>query len=180
MLLYGTLDGKTHLYIEQSQGARLSIFDVTDPSHIKDEGSVQLTAPGPFDFVLSLGNQAELVRFRRDQGYAVLDLHKVKGPTLKEVQGLTLKGPTMPLGGDGFTVTSRADADEQPIRDYQVVDTTHTQEGNRVFNVKGVREEITKNNTGTTFLLAEGGLYVIRRPAVEADKQFHDSAYEGE
>src|ERR1700736_1066271 len=42
MLLYGTLDDKTHLYIEQSHGARLSILDVTDPSHIKDEGSVQL------------------------------------------------------------------------------------------------------------------------------------------
>jgi hypothetical protein len=86
----------------------------------------------------------------------------------------------MPLGGDGLIVTSRADTDEQPTRDYQVVDTTTTQEGSRVFNVKGVREEITKNNTGTTFLLAEGGLYVIRRPAVEAAKQFHDSAYEGE
>jgi hypothetical protein len=180
MLLYGTPDDKTHLYIEQSQGARLSIFDVTDPSHIKDEGSVQLAARGPFDFVLSLGSQAELVRFRADQGYAVLHLHEVKGPTLEEVQGLTLKGPTMPLGGDGLIVTSRADADEQPARDYQVVDTTNTQEGSRVFNVKGVREEITKNNTGTTFLLAEGGLYVIRRPAVEAVEQFHASAYEGE
>jgi hypothetical protein len=180
MLLYGTPDDKTHLYIEHSQGARLSIFDVTDPSHIKDEGSVQLAARGAFDFVLSLGSQAELVRFRADQGYAVLDLHKVKGPTLEEVQGLTLKGPTMPLGGDGLIVTSRADADERPIRDYQVVDTTNTQEGSRVSNVKGVREEITKNNTGTTFLLAERGLYVIRRPAVEAVEQFHASAYEGE
>jgi hypothetical protein len=168
MLLYGTPDDKTHLYIEHSQGAGLSIFDVTDPSHIKDEGSVQLTARGPFDFVLSLGEQAELVRFRRDQGYAVLDLHKVKGPALKEVQGLTLKGPTTALGGDGVIVTSPADADGQPIRDYQVLDTTNAQEGNRVFDVKGVREEITKNDTGTTFLLAEGGLYVVRRPATRA------------
>jgi hypothetical protein len=180
MLLYGTPDDKTHLYIEQSQGARLSILDVTDPSHIKDEGSVQLAARGPFDFVSSLGSQAELVRFRADQGYAVLDLHKVKGPTLEEVQGLTLKGPTMPLGGDGLIVTSRAAADGQPTRDYQVVDTTNAQEDNRVFDVTGVRQELTKNNTGTTFLLAKGGLYVIRRPAVEAVEQFHASAYGGE
>jgi hypothetical protein len=180
MLLYGTPDDKTHLYIERSQGAGLSILDVTDPSHIKDEGSVQLTARGPFDFVSSLGGQAELVRFRADQGYAVLDLHKVKSPTLEQVQGLTLKGPTQPLGSDGLIVTGRAAAHEQPTRDYQVVETTNTPEGNRVFDVTGVREEITKNDTGTTFLLAEGGLYVIRRPAVEAVKQFHDSAYEGE
>ena len=180
MFLYATPDDKTHLYIEQDQGTRLSIFDVTDPSHIKDEGSVQLTARGPFDFVSSLGSQEELVRFRRDQGYAVLDLHEVKGPTLEEAQGLTLKSPTTPLRADGFVVTSWAAADQQPIRNHQVADTTHAQQGNRLFDLKGVREEIANNDTGTTFLLAEGGLYVIRRPAVEAAKKFHDSAYAGE
>jgi hypothetical protein len=30
-----------------------------------------------------------------------------------------------------------------------------------------IRQEITKTDTGTTFVLAENGLYVIRRPAVE-------------
>jgi hypothetical protein len=57
MLLHDTSDGRTLLYIEQDQGARLATFDVTDPVHIKGEGSVQLDASGPFDFVAPLGPQ---------------------------------------------------------------------------------------------------------------------------
>jgi hypothetical protein len=77
--------------IEQNRGARLAIFDVTDPSNIKGEVSVQLDAPGPFDFVTPLGDRAELVRFRQGQGVAVLDLHKVKVPAMKMVQGPAMK-----------------------------------------------------------------------------------------
>jgi len=70
----------------------------SDPAHIKGEGSVELDAPGPFDFISNLGSRAELIRFRQDHGNAVLDLHKAKVPTLKSVQGLTLKGAAVPLG----------------------------------------------------------------------------------
>jgi hypothetical protein len=41
------------------------------------------------------------------------------------------------------------------------------QELNRAFDAKQGREEITKADTGTTFVLAENGLIVIRRPDVE-------------
>jgi hypothetical protein len=179
MLLHETIDGTTLLYIEQNQGARLAIFDVTDPAHIKGEGSVEVDAPGPFDFVSALGSKAELVRFRQGQGNAVLDLHKARVPTLKTVHELTLKGAAMPLGNDGFTVSSRAEADSQLARDYQVqvVNTANSQELNRVLNVKGIREEITKYDTGTTFLLTDGGLALIRRPVKEMNKQLHDSDY---
>jgi len=63
MLLHATGDGRTHLYIEQNDGARLAVFDVTDPGHVTVEGSAQVDAPGAFDFVSSLGDYAELVRF---------------------------------------------------------------------------------------------------------------------
>jgi hypothetical protein len=36
-----------------------------------------------------------------------------------------------------------------------------------VFDVKQVSEEISKADTGTTFLLARDGLHLIRRPRVE-------------
>jgi hypothetical protein len=120
MFLHETIDGMTLLYIEQSRGARLAIFDVTDPAHVKDEGSVEIDPLGPFDFVSSLGSRAELIRFRKDQRDAVLDLHKAKVPVLKTPQGLTLKGAAMPLGNDGLTVSSRALADSQLARDYEV------------------------------------------------------------
>jgi hypothetical protein len=170
MLLHETPDGRTLLYIEQDQGARLAAFDVTDPVHVKGEGSVQLDAAGPFDFVSPLGEQGELIRFRQGSMDAVLDLHKEKVPKLKTVQGLTLQGPITRLGDDGFTVTSQA-PQMQPDRDYQVVDTANTRDLSRVFDVKHVREEATNAGTGTTFLLTESGLFLIRRPAVEWDKK---------
>jgi hypothetical protein len=174
MFLHDTVDGRTLLYIEHNQGAELAILDVTDPGHIKGEGLVQLDAAGPFDFVSTLGNRAELVRFQQGHGDAVLDFHAASAPTLKKVPGLTLQGPTMSLGDDGFTVSAPGDADAQSARDYQVVDTAASQEMTRVVDVKQVRGEIAKADTGTTFLLAEGGLYVVRRPAVEMDKKLRD------
>jgi hypothetical protein len=179
MFLHETIDGMTLLYIEQSRGARLAIFDVTDPAHVKDEGSVEIDPLGPFDFVSSLGSRAELIRFRKDQRDAVLDLHKAKVPVLKTPQGLTLKGAAMPLGNDGLTVSSRALADSQLARDYevQVVNTANSPELDRVLNTKVVREEITKNDTGTTFLLTDGGLFLIRRPVKEMEKTLRDLDY---
>src|SRR5258708_31337653 len=78
MLLHATGDGRTHLYIEQNDGGRLAVFDVTDPGHVKVEGSAQVDAPGAFDFVSSLGAYAELVRFRNGQGEAVRALQQRK------------------------------------------------------------------------------------------------------
>jgi hypothetical protein len=179
MLLHETIDGTTHLYIEQDQGARLVILDVTDPAHIKGEGSVALNAPGPFDFVAALGNRAELIRFRQSQEDAVLDLHKVNAPTLRRAPGLTLKGPATPQDNDRFTVSSQANVGAQTTRGYQVqlVNTANSRELDRIFEVKGVREEITKYDTGTTFLLTEGGLFLIRRPVQEMNKELRDLDY---
>jgi hypothetical protein len=175
MLLHYTGDGKTHLCIEQNHGARLAIFDVTDPAHVKEEGSAQVDAPGSFDFVSSLGDDAELIRFRDGQREAVLDVHKIKRPTIKMVPGLTFQGSTEHLGDDAFMISNQAS--EQPktdAQDYQVVDTANTREPNRVYNVKQVRQQITNDETGTTFLLTADGLYLIRRPVVEEEHYIHE------
>jgi len=174
MFLHDTIDGKTLLYIEQNLGRRLAILDVTDPAHVTDEGSVDLDARGPFDFVSELGERQELVHFRDSQKDAVLDLHKPDAPTLERVQGLTLEGPTVLLGSGGFTVTSQAGANAEASaptsRDYQVVDTADTKKPALLCTVRQVREELTNDETGTTFLLSNDGLYLIRRPPVETSK----------
>jgi hypothetical protein len=169
MLLNDGLDGRTFLYIEQDEGSRLAILDVTDPGHIKGAGSVQLDVSGPFDFISPVGNQGELVRFRQGDEEALLDLRK-KTPSLKAVQGLTLTGLVSRLGNDGFTVSGHT-PELQRAWDYQVVDTENSRETNQVFDLPLVREELTKADTGTTFLLTENGLYVIRRPAIETVHQ---------
>jgi hypothetical protein len=171
MLLYDSVDGRTLLYVEQNQGARLAIFDVTDPAHVKSDGSVKLDAPRPFDFVATLGNQAELVRFRQDQTNAILDLHRVKVPTLARNQALPFQGPFMPLREDGFTaVGSHADVDVLPTQDYRA----SSEDFARVFDVKQVRDQATKRDTGTTFLLTDSGLYLIRRPGAERNKELRE------
>jgi hypothetical protein len=135
LFLHETIDGRTLLYIEQNQGARLAAFDVTDPAHIKGQGSVQLDASG---------DHAELVRFRRDRQNAVLDFPRVKAPNLRVVNGPTFQAAILP------------------------VRTANAQEFNPVFDAKQVRDKVTNAGTGTTFILTEDGLYVIRRPAVES------------
>jgi hypothetical protein len=163
-----------HLYVEQNNGARLAIFDVTDPANVKQESAAQLDAPGPFDFVSSLGDNAELIRFKNGQGEAVLDLHKAKAPAIKMVPGLEFQSATERLGNDGFIVSNQASAQSDANDpDYQVVETAGTSEPDRVYDVKQVREEITNDETGTTFLLATDGLYLIRRPAVEYENFIH-------
>ncbi len=175
MLLHATGDGRTHLFIEQNHGARLAIFDVTDPAHVKQEGSAQVEARGSFDFVSSLGDYAELVRFRNGQGEAVLNLHKVKAPTLNTIQGLDFQGSTERLGDDGFIVAdqpkAQSDANDP---NYQVVDLSNPLHPNRVGDVKQVREKIENGETGTTFLLTADGLYLVRRPAVEEEYNLHE------
>jgi hypothetical protein len=95
-------------------------------------------------------------------------LPRTKDPQLKPVQGLTSGGSITTLGSDGFTVSSQA---KTGLRDYQVVDAVYSNAINHVFDVKQVREVVTKPDTGTTFMLTENGLFVIRRPAVEWNHQ---------
>jgi hypothetical protein len=58
-----------------------------------------------------------------------------------------------------------------------VVDTADSKEPTLVQTVKQVREEVTNNTTGTTFLLANDGLYLIRRPVQETAKWIREMDY---
>lgn len=168
MFLHDTLDGRTLLYVEQHKGAQLAIFDVTDPAHVTGKGSVQLDAAGPFDFIADLGKRGELVRFRGGQGEAVLDLRSV--PVLMKVPGLDTRNSTILLADEGSRLTGQAlnAAVGQGTRDYKVFQSGELPGDDRVLEVRQVRQEVTNPDTGTTFLLAENGLYLVRRPALEA------------
>jgi hypothetical protein len=170
MLLHDSDDGRTLLYVEQAQGTRLAIFDVSNPARIRSAGAVQLDAPGRFDFVATFGTRAEVVWFRDGKGDAVLDLSKANVPALKTAQRLTLQGTTTPLIEDGITARSQTDRNAQPSQDYQSVETESLEEFNGVVDAKQIRGQVTNRDTGTTFLLTESGLYVIRRPIAERDK----------
>ena len=170
MLLHDTGDGRKFLYIEQRHGARLAIFDVTDPGKIKGEDSVQLDGPGSFDFVFNLGDHTELIKFQNGQGVAVLDLHKPKAPTVKIMNGLKQPGLIKRLGDVGFIVVNPdSGVSGANPTDYRIVETTNPMEPNRLATVKQVRQELRNDDTATTYLLASDGLYIIRRPDVEEE-----------
>jgi hypothetical protein len=172
--LYSDNDGSTYLYIEQQQGARLTTFNVTDPSKIKFVSSTMLTSPAPFDFVRPVGGRAELIRFRDGKGVAVLDLHTAKKPTVKIISGLSESGSTEPLGEQAFMLISEPYNYIRAIpRDYQVIDISSPSDPLLVTTVKEVKHRVVNGDTGTTFLLGSGGLTVIRRLSVENDYKTH-------
>ena len=162
MLLHEAVDGRVFLYIEQNRGTQLASFDVTDPVHIKSRGSIELNAAGPYDFVAPLGAHAELVRFRQDHQEAVLSLPRIKAPQLRTLKDLTVPYPI--TDSEGFVIKT---TDALPDSPHETIDPLLTFHLNLTFDVKEVRANLTRADTGTTFVLTDNGLYVIRRPAVE-------------
>jgi hypothetical protein len=172
--LYSDNDGCTYLYIEQQQGARLTTFNVTDPSKIKFVSSTMLTLPGAFDFVRPVGGRAELIRFRDGKGVAVLDLHTAKKPTVKIISGLSESGSTEPLGELAFMMINEPYNYTRAVpRDYQVIDISSPSDPLLLTTVKEVKHQVVNGDTGTTFLLGSDGLTVIRRLSVENDYKVH-------
>jgi hypothetical protein len=169
LFLHSNKAGSTYLYIEQQQGARLSVFDVTDPARIKLVVSMPLAADGAFDFVRPLGYDAELVYFRDGQKEAVLDLRKANRPVLRMISATTDLGPAEPLGESAFLVTTQAHEYTPAVaRDYQVIDLAGSIPA-QLATVNEVKHRVTNNYTGTTFLLGRDGLTVVRQLSVEND-----------
>jgi LVIVD repeat len=161
-------DGSVYLYIEQNQGARLLVLDVTNPAHIKMVREVTLTAQGPFEFVRALGSSSLLINYHNKLGMAVLDLRKPKAPVIRAVPGLQHPGYSESLGDSTLLIVDQPRMDSPAIpRDYQVVDTSNPADPFLLFTVKQVNATLSRNETGTTFLLGHDGLTIIRRPQVE-------------
>lgn len=172
--------GNTYLYVEQQQGTRLSVFDVTDPSHVKTVSSTALTVSGPFDFVRPLDGRAELIRFRDGQTVGVLDLRAAKKPAIHLVSAMVDPGQTESLGETGFLdVNEPYNYIRAVPRDYQVVDISTPADPTVLTTVKLVKHRVVNNDTGTTFLLGSEGLTVVRRISVETDYKTHQTQLRG-
>jgi hypothetical protein len=173
LFLHSDNAGNTYLYVEQQQGARLSVFDVTDPAHIKLVVSTPLAAQGAFDFVRPLGYNAELVYFRDGQKEAVLDLRKAKRPVLRMIPATTDLGQAELLGESDFLATTQAHNYNPAVaRDYQVIDVAGSIP-TQLVTVRDVKHRVTNDYTGTTFLLGRDGLTVVRQLSVENDYREH-------
>jgi hypothetical protein len=170
LFLYQGNDGETYLYVEQQNGARLAVFDVTDPAKIKTAASVPLQTPGAFDFVRYLNDRTELIRFRDSQQLAELDLRKPKNPTLTIAKALSDPGHTESLGQTGLVMINGHYRYVAGVaHDYQLVDISSPAGPTPLATIKQVKHKVVNEETGTTYLLGSDGLTVIRRPRVEED-----------
>jgi hypothetical protein len=142
-------------------GSRLTAFDVTDPSQIKVVASTPISGPGTFDFVRPLGAHGELVRFHDNKSVAILDLHKVKSPTLHTINALAEGGAIETLGESGFLMVNEPyNYVRATPRDYQMVDISSPSEPTLLATVAQVKHKLVKDDKGTTFLLGSEGLTV--------------------
>jgi hypothetical protein len=169
LMLHGDDNGSTFLYVEQRRGALLSVYDVTDPAKIKLDASVETGARGSYDFVGAIGNN-ELIKFRDGSGSGVIDLHKAKAPTLTTIEG-ALPTATEPLGDEGYLASSSQTGPAMETaavlpHSVQVV-ATATAAPQVVSTVASVTKQVARPETGTTFLLGQNGVTVIRQVATE-------------
>ena len=168
LMLHTDNNGSTFLYVEQQQGAVLAVYDVTDPAHIKLEASVPTGAHGSYDFVGTIGN-SELIAFRDGSGSGVIDLRQATAPKLAMIAGAVPATPER-LGDSGYLASSfltagPVSAAAQP-RSVQVVETA-TEAPHVVSTVAKVTKQVARPETGTTFLLGENGVTVVRQIATE-------------
>jgi LVIVD repeat-containing protein len=176
MALHVLGNGLTYLYIEQQQAGQLAILDVTDPAHIQPVGVVKLDATGAFDFGETVNDSAILVSFRDGTGAALLDLRKPKAPVLSPAAAYLEGTRAEKLGQFGLVMANDTKGSGVRVaQDYSIVDASNPGAPQLLGTVKHVKTEIANESMGTTYLLGEDGLTVVRRPAVELTERQQSS-----
>jgi hypothetical protein len=118
-----------------------------------------------------VNGSAVLIRYRNEPGFATLNVHKVARPVINPLPPLELSHNTEVIDNTGRPV-SATNTESQPTvaaRDYEVVDTTDPSHPVLVATVSNVKQTLSDQNTGTQFLLSQGGITVVRRPQVEKE-----------
>lgn len=180
LFLNAANDGSFYLYVEQQQGARLVVFDVSDPAHIKVKSVTSLGGPGAFDFVQPLSTSAELVRYREGDGMGVLDLKNARHPSIQPLSNSVGDADVHTLGAGGFLAVSNPvfTQDARP-KDFLVFDTVAAGTPALLTTVRQVTHQTTNQYMGTTFLSGDGGLTVVRRLSAERDYTTHQQQMSG-
>ena len=165
-------DGRTVLYVESAEGAKLTALDVSDPAKIQRLAETELGARSRFDFVESVGNDSALVRFRDGSGEALLSFKQFKHPVLGDASALTGTEAAEKLGETAL-LSASTNAAVAPIVDsdptYKVWDDSKASHPNLLATIPGVTQRLLNEDTGTLFFLSKNGITVVRRLRVEED-----------
>jgi hypothetical protein len=166
LLLHADDNGSTYLYVEQGDGAILTVFDVTDPKHMSLTASVVTEGHGAYDFVAPIGNSKELVAFRDGSGTAVVDFDKPTNPRLSVTKAAS-HGAVALLNRRGYASVSIPEASTETAELQKVVLMENGHNPRLLSTMKDVNRQVTRPETGTTFLLAKGKITVFRERDAE-------------
>jgi hypothetical protein len=171
MYLHDAGNGKSLLYLEQNQGKRLAILDVTDPAQIKQLEPALIAAASPFDFVQNIADSAVLIRYRDNSGFAILSLRNYKHPVVAAAPEAMNSSASEPLGQTGLllTTTYQPQLSARGTNKYDIMDISTPSHPAALASVSGVKQRLAKEDTGTLFLLNGNGVTVVRRTRVEQD-----------
>ena len=100
MALYFVDWDTLYLYIEEDEGRKIAIFDVSNPGKIRFKTLVPLDVPEPFDFVSLAGLNSMLIRFRDGSGKAILDLRRAMDPQVRTLSERPAETYIIPVASD--------------------------------------------------------------------------------
>ena len=171
--LHKTGDGSALLYVETQDGRELSVLNVTDPARVQRIAQTSIPTDSAFDFVRDIDDDAALIRYRDNSGFALLNFKHDRHPVLLSAAALAQARGTEPLGQTGLLVTV---AENTPItagdpKTYKVLNTANVSAPGLLATIPAVTQRVENTDTGTLFLLNNDGITMVRRLRVEEEHQ---------
>lgn len=164
-------DGQAYLYIEQQNGKKITVLNVTDLAHIRAVQTVSLDFAEPFCFAEELNNSYIVLRSMGQKEMALLNVRKAKSPVLENADAFQHTSAVQPIGNSTFLLASAQNAPARSPRpqEYRIVESEKNKAFSTLYAAKGVVASIDREETGTLFLLGSEGLTVIRHPDKEEE-----------
>ena len=163
-------NGRAYLYVEQFGGQHIAVLDVTDLSRVKLVQVVNVSLRAPFEFGENLGDSFVMLRSRDNMKIAVLNIRSAKAPVVTGSECFQGLGRVTPIGQSAFLTNVRRSLPSAALsHDYQVVDLSDSSYPTVLYTAKSVTASITREETGTIFLLGSGGLTIVRHPKIEQE-----------
>jgi hypothetical protein len=182
LFLHDASNGNTYLYVEVDGGQRMAILDVTDPAAIRAVANVPVAASAAFELEEDINSVDTLVRYRGNRGLGVLDFSTFDRPSINESPEFAAAGSAQPIGNSGALLASAAaplnsglagSSLRREAPNYDVMDTSHAGTPVLLASISGVKQQLTKLDTGTVFLLADNGVTVVRDLGAEKARARH-------
>jgi hypothetical protein len=164
MYLYDTNNGLTILYIEKEGGKGLAALDVTDPEKIREVAEIELPAKSSFEFVREIDQENVLIGYRDGSGNAIINFKHYQRPLLVNSNQLLDNVEMEDLGKTAMLIRrdGKINLHKIDMQLYKLIDTTSPTSPRLLATIPGVEERLTKDDTGTLFLLNNRGVTVIR------------------